>query len=205
MSIGRVPDPFLGDPRLVRDLDRVPCKGNWVAARSRYVSEEFGEWGERDVRARLEGAALDAFVQPPLPMTMSNVGLIVAIDRAIVDGPMGGRVERMRDFGSKIARYDVPAIYRVFFRFGSPGFILGRAGLIYGQYVKRGKMKADVGTNEAEVTLTEVPLPYYLCEHGICGWLQAATELAGAKTVVVRQTRCVHRGDADCCWHVAWR
>ncbi|MBX3249550.1 MAG: hypothetical protein KF901_20400 [Myxococcales bacterium] len=200
-----VADAFLGNPHLVRDLERVPCKGNWVAARSRYVDEQFGASGRQDVESRLEGAALDAFVHPPLPMVMSNVGVIAAIDRAILDGPMRGRFERMKHFGATIARYDVPVVYRVFFRFGSPGFILGRAGLIYGQYVKRGKMKADVGTTEGEITLTEVPLPYYLCEHGICGWLEAATELAGAKMPVARQTRCVHRGDSECRWHVAWR
>lgn len=198
-------DPFLGDVSKVRDLDRIPCKGNWVAARHRYVLEEYGQLGVDDVASRLEGRPRETFLAPPLTMALGDVGTVVEIDRAIVDGPMNGRIPRMKEFGGKIARYDVPVVYRVFFRIGTPGFILGRIGLVYGQYIKRGRMSASIGKSEGEVTLREVPLPYYLCEHGISGWIEAALELAGAQTFFARQLRCVHRGDAECMWHVVWR
>ena len=48
-------------------------------------------------------------------------------------------------------------------------------------------------------------MPYYLCEHGILGWLQAAIELARGHDVQVTQPKCAHRGDAECVLHASWR
>jgi hypothetical protein len=201
----KLDDPFLGNLALVRDLANVPCKGNWVAARRRYVLEEYGKDAADEVEGRLSGRAREAFVAPPLTMSLSDVGVVVEIDRAIVDGPMQGQIPRMKDFGGRIARYDLPVVYRVFFRVGTPGFVIGRLGLVYSQYIKRGKITVRAGANEAVVTLTESPLPYYLCEYGIAGWFEAALNLAGGKSFFARQLRCVHRGDPTCVWNLVWR
>ncbi len=199
-------DLFLGRAERLTPLDQIPCKANWQAARYRYVLEKHGRAGVEDVSARLADPALRrAFVDPPPTMAWTNVGTVVAIDRAILDGPMSGDVARMRHFGAEIAKYDVPGLYRAFFRLGTPAFVMGKIPLVFNQYFRRGTIRVTPGPARAELTLEDIVLPYYLCEHGIAGWLDAMLELVRARQPLVRQARCVHRGDPACAWEASWR
>lgn len=198
-------DPFMGDLALLHDLEGFQCKGNWVAARHRYVRETFAPAVFDAVAGALGPRDRALFASPPLAFSWQPLTAVVAMDRAIVDVAMDGQVARMRDFGNLIARYDLPALYKVFFKLGTPGFVLGRAGLIYGQYLRRGRMRAETTQRSAVVTLTEAALPYYLCEHGISGWLEAAVAMSGGTRIRLRQARCAHRRDPACVWEADWQ
>lgn len=198
-------DPFMGRPDLCTRLDEIACKANWQAARHRYVLEQYGDRGVRQVTERLESESLRrAFLDPPPTMAWSTVATVVAIDRAIFEGPMERSFARMRHFGGEIAKYDVPGIYRAFFRLGTPGFVLGKLPVVWRQYFRAGSLRTVIGRGEADVALEGVVLPAYLCEHGIAGWFDAMLELVGARAPNVRHGRCVHRGDAECAWLATW-
>src|SRR5258708_24600161 len=176
-------------------------KGNLLAARSRYVRDTWGDPGLADVRARLDPELRSTFEGSILPFAWYPFATMTAIDRAIVAGPMGGQVAPMKRFGSTIARYDLPTIYKVLFKLGSPGFILGRAGIVYSTYVRGGAVRApSVEKGRAGIALAEGDLPYYFCDQGVAGWFTAAIELSGGKDVSVTHVQCVHRRDARCEW-----
>ncbi len=199
------PDPFLGNVALLTKLDEIPCKANWQAARHRYVLETYGEAGIDDVAGRLEPEVRRAFLSPPLTMAWSNVATVVRIDRAIFEGPMNRELRRMHRFGAEIAKYDVPSIYRAFFRLGTPSFILGKIPLVWSQYFRRGTIKTIIGKGEAELTLEDLCMPLYLCAQGIPGWFDATLELVGARGRTVEQSKCMHAGDPQCTWRATWR
>ncbi len=197
-------DPFLGRSDVLGRLEDLPCKANWLAARHRYVESQYGKAGVDDVVRRLDDVHRRAFLEPPPTMSWSNVGIVVTIDRAIFTGPMDGSLRRMRHFGAEIAKYDVPGVYRVFFRLGTPGFMVGKLPLVYRQYFRRGAMQATVERGQAEIKLVDVTFPAYLCEHGISGWFDAMLELVGARAPRVEHAKCVHRGDPHCAWQATW-
>ncbi len=198
-------DPFLGRADRLGRLDDIPCKANWLAARHRYVESHYGHVGVDEVAARLDDEHRRAFINPPPTMAWSNVATVVNIDRAIFEGPMDRDLRRMRRFGAEIAKYDVPGIYRAFFRIGTPGFVMGKIPLVYGQYFRRGAMRTTTGKGEAEIQLVEVTFPAYLCAHGISGWFDAMMELVGARAPNVEHDKCVHNGDPRCGWRATWR
>jgi len=198
-------DAFWGRRSIICDLTSTTCKGNWIAARHHYVLERHGEQGVEHVAGLLESPYREAFLAPPLPFVWLPLDLLAHIDHAIFSGPMHGDMGQMRAFGGFIARRDLTAIYRMFLKLGTPGFVLGRSRLIFGQYVKGGSLEPTVDGNEATFVLRDLVVPYYLCEHGILGWLQAAIELARGHDVQVTQPKCAHRGDAECVLHASWR
>jgi hypothetical protein len=180
-------------------------KGNLLAARPRYVRDQWGDAGMRDVAARLSPEHRAIFESVILPFSWQPFPVMAAIDRAIIDGPMGGDLTLMKRFGATIARYDLPTLYKVLFKIGTPAFLVKRVGVVYQTYIRGGSIASDdVTAKSAKVTLTAGNMPFYFCDQGIPGWFTAAIELSGGTNVAVRQTACIHHGAARCVWEATW-
>ncbi|MEB2312415.1 MAG: hypothetical protein OZ921_08520 [Sorangiineae bacterium] len=198
-------DPFLGRAERLGAMREVPCKGNWLAARRRYVEAAYGPAGIADVSARLDAELLEAFLRPPLAMAWTDLATVVGVDRAIFEGPMARDLSRMRHFGAEIAKGDIPTLYRAFFRLGTPSFVMKKLPVVYRQYFRRGGLVVETSAGSVEITLADLTMPVYLCAYGITGWFDAMLELVGARAAQVEHRACVHRGDAACVWRGAWR
>jgi hypothetical protein len=198
-------DPVFG--RLDRnDWRSYQIKGNLLAARPRYVRENWGAAGVDDVSSRLTRELREAFSSTILPFAWYPFPTLAAIDRAIVEGPMRADMTRMKDFGSTIARYDLPTLYKVLFKLGSPSFLLKRIGVVYATYIRGGSIAVTVVQDgRAVVTQSQGSLPYYFCSQGVPGWFTAAIELSGGKDVQVRETACTHVDAERCRWEATWR
>ena len=140
-----------------------------------------------------------------LPFRWYPMTVLAEIDRAIVEGPMGGDVTQMKGFGSEIARYDLPTLYKMLFRLGTPAFVVKRLNIAYATYIHGGGVRIEVPrAGHAEVRLHDAVLPKYLCTHGISGWITAALELSGAQAVHVAESTCLHDGAETCQWSASW-
>jgi len=198
-------DPIYGDLALADRIARHEVKGNLLSARPRYVEERWGDAGLVDVMKRLDGAARQAMQETILPFSWYPLKVMAEIDRAIVEGPMGGHISLMKDFGATIARYDLPTLYRVLFKVGTPAFIIRRMNVAYRTYIRHGTMLGETpSSTNATVTFVDGVFPKYLCTHGVAGWLTAALELSGAHRVDVREIVCVHDGAPACKWRAEW-
>jgi hypothetical protein len=78
-------------------------KGNLLAARPRYVREKWGDAGYADVASRLRPPARAILEGTILPFAWYDFPDMAEIDQAIVAGPMGGDVSKMKAFGATIA------------------------------------------------------------------------------------------------------
>jgi hypothetical protein len=199
-------DPVLGDRSLWLDSSPLRVKGTLIAARPRYVRERWGEAALEDIASRVGPERRHLLYDELLSFRWYPMVDMVALDRAIIDGPMGGDASQMKAFGSEIARYDLPTVYRMLFRFGTPSFVVKRMNIAYATYIAGGSISiATPGPGEAELTLRDAVLPAFLCTHGISGWITAALELSGAAGVEVDEVACQHAGDPYCRWHARWR
>jgi hypothetical protein len=180
-------------------------KGTLLAARPRYVREQWGDAGFAEVASRLSPPIRAVFEGSALPFAWYPFPEMAEIDRAIVAGPMAGDLSQMKRFGATIARYDLPTLYKMLFKIGTPSFIVKRINLAYSTYIRGGTIEAtSVSKDRAVVTLTEGNLPLYFCDQGIPGWFSAAIELSGGTGVRVTQVQCVHKADARCVWEASW-
>jgi hypothetical protein len=118
---------------------------------------------------------------------------------------MKSEPRKMREFGGAIAKHDLPTIYKVLFKVGTPGFLMKRVGIVAATYIRDSPMKGE-GTTAGSVRVVQTgkTFPRYFCELGVCGWFEAAVELSGGKNVRVDHTACRHQSAADCEWLVKW-
>ncbi len=81
-------------------------------------------------------------------------------------------------------------IYKMFVKLGSPKFIVGRAATIFSSYYKPSKMKiAEESEKKVVLHITEFPELERVIELRICGWIEKALEISGAKAIKVELTK----------------
>jgi hypothetical protein len=101
--------------------------------------------------------------------------------------------------------YGVKGVYRIFFKLGSPEFIIGRAARVFSSYYDTGELRVvegRAGRAVVELSKLEGSAPEF-CDR-IYGWMERTLELAGAKGLRSAHSRCVHRGDEVCRFEGSW-
>jgi hypothetical protein len=205
-NVPREYDPVFGIPALVEDARRNGVKGNLVAARSWYVREHYGASALEAIAQAVPPAARALLDDPPLAMSWCSMGDMMDLDRGILDVAMRGDFERMVHFGAAIAKHDLPTLYRVLFKVGTPAFIMRRIGIACSAYIRGSTLDGETpDANSARVSLVGRPLPRYFCRFGVSGWFRSAVELSGGRRVRVDHVSCRHDGpQEECCWDLAW-
>jgi hypothetical protein len=199
-------DPVFGDLAHEREMRENQIKGNLLGRRAWYVRDRWGDEALAKVAAAVPEAARKFLVDAPLTFAWYPFGVMMDIDRAIVEGPMRGELVQMTEFGSAIAKHDLPLLYKVLFKVGSPAFVVKRLNIAAKTYIRESTITPEiVGDGHARVTHGGRRLPMYFCTYGVSGWFHAALELSGAKSPTVEHATCEHRGDADCTWTLRWR
>lgn len=200
-------DPIFGDLRHEREMRENQIKGNLLGRRAWYVRDRWGDAAVAPVAGAVPESARKFLGEaPPLTFAWYPFGVMMDIDRAIVEGPMGGDVTKMIEFGSAIAKHDLPLLYKVLFKVGSPAFIVKRLNIVAKQYIRESTVSPEItGDKEALCTLGGRRFPMYFCTYGVSGWFHAALELSGAKSPTVEHASCLHRSDATCTWLLRWR
>ena len=118
---------------------------------------------------------------------------------------MAGNISLMKPFGFAVATYDIPTIYKALHRLASPSRLMQLVGIAWGLYLKLGKLKIEaLSANASLVTLSGSVVGRYLCEVGICGWMEATIGFSGAIEPRCEHTRCRHRKEPVCEWMVTW-
>jgi hypothetical protein len=179
-------------------------KGTAVQSSLRYVRERFGEaplagvlgaLEEADRRA-LEGVLASAWYEVPLLLRF-----MLEAERQL-----GAQEPQLaRSMGRASCDYGLTTVYKVFFRIGSPEFIIGRAARVFSSYYDTGELvilETRAGRCLAELRGFDGGAPQF-CER-IFGWMQRTLELAGAKNLRPRHDECVHRGGAVCRFEGDW-
>ena len=180
-------------------------KGTAVGASVRFVSERFGELGLEGVlsalpeedRLLLEGGVL-ASSWYPMPVFLRFM--------EEAEKQLGAQEpDLVRHMGRASADYGVKTVYKIFFKIGSPEFIIGRAARVFSSYYDTGELvilETRAGRCLAELKGFEGGAPQF-CER-IFGWMQRTLELAGAKNLRPRHDVCVHRGGPLCRFEGDW-
>jgi hypothetical protein len=179
-------------------------KGTAVSASLRYVRERFGEEALARVLDALPGEdrkRLSAVLASSwYPMEAFLLFMREAQRQLGAEQP-----DLVRSMGRASCDYGVTGVYKIFFKVGSPEFIIGRSARVFSSYYDSGELRvvdSRDGRAVVEVAGLEGGSPEF-CER-IYGWMQRTLELAGAKGLRSAHSLCVHRGDAVCRFEGDW-
>ena len=180
-------------------------KGTAVQSSLRYVRERFGEAGITRVLADLPDADREALAHGVLPSSWYPMQTLLRFMRhtALVFGPQEPDV--IRRMGRASCDYGVTGVYKIFFKVGSPEFIISRAAPAFSSYYDSGELRiVEKGPRSvaAELAGLDGGAPEF-CER-IYGWMERTLELAGAKHLRSSHSACVHRGDRVCRFEGTW-
>ncbi len=110
-----------------------------------------------------------------------------------------GNLELVRTLGHHAASANLSTILKVFIRFGSPEYILGKAAKVWSLYHDTGRGVTErAGARGITFSVFEYGFPHKVMCVTLLGWTRAYLELTGARSVKVVETKCRLKGD-DCC------
>jgi hypothetical protein len=118
----------------------------------------------------------------------------------------GNKVPHLhREMGRAAAEYGLTSLYKIFFKVGSPQFVIARGSSVFSRYYSQGRLEiVESKSGHAAVDLVDFPdgAPEF-CER-IRGWMERTMELAGASNLKSAHSLCVHRGDSVCRFEGFW-
>jgi hypothetical protein len=179
-------------------------KGTAVQSSFRYVKERFGGDALAGVLAALPETARAALGS----VLASSWYPMPAFLRFMQEAKRqlgSGEPDVIRNMGRASCDYGVTGVYKIFFKVGSPEFVIGRATRVFSSYYDTGQITvvdSRDGRAVVEVSGLEGSAPEF-CER-IYGWMQRTLEMAGAKGLRSAHSLCIHRGDAVCRFEGNW-
>jgi uncharacterized protein (TIGR02265 family) len=179
-------------------------KGTAVTASIRYVNERFGADAFRRILRFLPDADRQILEAGVLASSWYPMPLFLRFMQEAEQQLSPKEPDVIRRMGAASAEYGIRGVYKIFFRMGSPEFIIGRAARVFGSYYDTGRIEVvETGPGRAVLDLSGFSGAPQFCER-ILGWMEKTVQMAGAKNLRANHAACVHRGDAVCRFEGDW-
>ncbi len=182
------------------------CKGIAVISRFKWVQERHGDAGTRSLLDALPAQTVAVTERHILPNDWVPMQVFIDVNVA-VDQLFGkGDLALCRELGAWAAQANLPRLFRLFYRLGSPTFIFERASKLWSAHYDSGRLETfSTAPGSASLRLFEFDQPHPAHCLSVLGWAAKSIELSGSTVTEARDPRCRVRGD-DCCeLVVAWR
>ena len=151
--------------------------------------------------------AISKMIQERLVLSWGSATGIPAALLLVADRLFGkGDLELCRVMGAWAAGENLPKLFRLFYRLGSPTFIFERASKLWGAHYDSGAMALTEPTaTGARLVLTDFKVPHRAHCLSVLGWSVGAIELAGSKVTSAEEERCRTWGHERCELAVKWQ
>lgn len=114
-------------------------------------------------------------------------------------------VKTARTMGKFSADVALSGTYRFFVQFGSPKFIIERAGRVFTTYFQPSEIVViNAQKNSLLVHVTKFPESDTIIEENIAGWMERALEISGCKQVKALVTKSMAKGQPITEFTITW-
>ncbi len=86
----------------------------------------------------------------------------------------------------------------------NPKVIIMNAGELWRRFFNFGEMRGEIKGNEGRIIAKGISVDPILCTF-LTEYFHGLMETSGAEGVMVKHTKCVHRGDEECEWIISWK
>lgn len=169
-----------------------------------YVRRVYDD-GVLDRCLALLGPEQEKELRAAIPIGTYRLELFARLLRAIDAECGAGDLEECRKVGSFSADWAFNLFHKVFLRFKTPHWFLGRAEKLWGTYYNTGRIEVLPHT---ETSMAGRLHDFGSTDPALCfrldGWLARVAALTGAPDVRVEHVACRSRGDAYCEFRGTW-
>ena len=162
-------------------------KGNLLLARLKFLHEKAAPDQVQSVLNQLTPECRRAVTGSILAVAWYPIEYVFELMAAMEQGMGQGSPRFVEELGRFSAQQAYRGLYKLFFKFGSPEFILKRCPMFWGQLMDSGKLDVTMsGPRQANLGLTgfDQQLPKVFMR-SLAGWSQGLMEVSGAKNVRV--------------------
>ncbi len=181
-------------------------KGTAVASTLKYITENYSSDGLKTILDNLTDTKdKEIFSSTIFPSSWYPIQSFSNLCKSIKQAFGKKDPNILRKIGRYSAEQGLTTIYKLFYRFGSPQFIISKASIIWGRYYTSGKLEVvSSDKTSAIVHLIDFDLPSIeICER-VMGWMEGSLALSGGKNISIKETLCKARGDAYCRFEAKW-
>ena len=179
-------------------------KGSAFTARFTYLRNHFPErWNElvhrfdTDTRELAEGPCLKSSWYP----FSCFIDLNLKADRLFGKGDLA----LCRELGRDAAKVNLPTLYRIFYRVGSPEYVLDKVASVWRQHHDSGEVTVVFpGPNRASYQVHDFGAPHRTLCRSLEGFLHGSLEVMGMRDIGVSEVHCRLDGAAVCEYHGTW-
>ena len=124
----------------------------------------------------------------------------------VIDRTFGrGDLSLVRQLGRHGADANLTTIYRLFYKVGTPHWILGRAVRLWSAHYDSGYLEVQTrGSASTVLRIRGFDTPHPIHCLSVMGWCERSIELSGPKRVEAVETLCRTRGDDVCQLEASW-
>ena len=190
-------------------MDGPAIKGAALAARIKYMQDKATPEQQARIRARLSPAFRETLDRGMMPSAWYPFAFTVEINRAL-DAVLGrADASLIPKLGRYSAEQVLHGVYKIFFKLGSPEFIISRVANVWRQYYNSGKARvawdAVPAGKQARLIIEGFEAPARENCLSMLGWIEGMLHMAGARDVRVEETTCRCRGGEACVFTARWR
>jgi|GEM_PF-2255569 len=138
-----------------------------------------------------------------------DINNFININKAISQTFGNNELDIIRDLGRYSATEAVRGVFKAFFKFGSPEFIMKISESVFSKYYDKGKLKLINSTKDSvtgELTGLDIEDKKdvkYICIR-VEGWIERSMEISAGKKAKTTQSKCISRGDDSCVFVTEW-
>jgi hypothetical protein len=178
-------------------------KGVGLRGFLKYIKLNY-EPGIADFLSNLPDAERKVFESPILNSKWYPYSAFTSLLKVMDDEMGSGDLSECRRYGANSADLDMSSIFKVFFKVGSPQFIIKRSDWFWKQYYRPGSMKVPETTNTSvRIQVLEFPIVKHHCKV-MEGWMEKALEMAGGKNTRMKEVQCRNDGAPYCEYIGEW-
>jgi len=186
--------------------EMMQVKGSALASMPKYVRKQFGKEGLELWYSKLAPQTRIVFEKTLKESAWYPLrDMIVAPTSVICQLFFNWDFKGAWDLGRYSADYGLRGIYRLFVKFGSPEFLINKAGTILPTYYIPSSIEVvENGSGIAVVRITQFPEIDKILEYRIGGWMESALEICGCFNVKVVIGKSLTRNAPYTEYNVSW-
>ncbi|HDS08944.1 MAG TPA: hypothetical protein ENN73_01845 [Firmicutes bacterium] len=165
-------------------------KGSAIVSSLAYIKHYYGDSGLEKILNEMQAEESSRLREKIFPSMWYPLSLFVNINK-VTDLVYGtGDLSIVRKMGEFGAEHDLKTIYRLFYKIGSPDYIIKRASQVFTTYYDQGKFVIkDSGNKYVVFELTDFPEISEAYIQRVAGWMSKTLELSGGKSPKVSIAR----------------
>lgn len=181
-------------------------KGSAVLARMQFIEERFGPGASTKLRSALDSSAQAALDARILPHSWVPYDLFVDLSVRIDELFGNGDLSLCYELGRYAAGVNLPTLYRIFYKLGTPHFIFRKAARVWEVHYDSGRLiPTEEGEKAIRIKILDFDRPHRAHCLSVKGWAARSIEMSGAVLDSIKEERCRLWGDGACEMTLSWK